>query len=159
MRYPLAAAACFVGDSAALDDAGYLQVFIQTHDGDLQFFKDKKNRRLSLRLNERELCLHSFLQSLASLEDRSLGSGHGELVTSAGIAGSTGCTILHFERAKTNELNLVALDQGIGYNIGESIQSLFGVTLVQTSFFSQSSNQFGLVHMEVSSSNFITLAG
>ena len=55
-------------------------------------------------------------------------------------------TILHLERAKTNNLHLIALGQAFGDDFNNRIQRQLGVLLGKLGLFSKGSNQFGLIH-------------
>lgn len=91
------------------------------------------------------LLVDAVLEGLASLEDRSLGGFDLDFLAGAGIAGSAGRPGLHFERAKADDLNLVAIGQGLGYNIDEGVNGLFGILLVGAGLLRQGGDQFSLV--------------
>ena len=55
-------------------------------------------------------------------------------------------TILHLERAKANNLHLIALGQAFGDDFNNRIQRQLGVLLGELGLFSKGSNQFGLIH-------------
>ena len=93
-----------------------------------------------------KLLVDLILQSFAGLENGSFAGSDLDFFTGAGIAGNTGGTLLGFESAKADQLDLFTLGQSLADHIEKSIQSSFGIFLGHFGFRIQGSNQFTFIH-------------
>ena len=98
-----------------------------------------------------ELLGDGVLQSLAGLENGQLGSGDLDLFLGAGVAANAGGASLGLERAKTDQLDLLTLSQGLGDDFQRSADNGLGVLLGQAGLFGNGSNEFSLIHGKISS--------
>ena len=113
-----------IGYGAPFDQARDFQILIQPHKllGDL------------------------VLQSLASLENGNAGSGNLDGFLGSGVTAGTSFTLLGFEAAETNQLDLIAVCQSVSDGVDGSVQSLFSVLLGQAGLNGHFCDEFSLVH-------------
>ena len=89
---------------------------------------------------------NGVLQSLAGLEHGQLGSGDLDLFLGAGIAADAGSASLGLEGAKANQLDLLALSQGLGDDFDGSADNGLSVLLGQTGLLGNGGNEFSLIN-------------
>lgn len=107
---------------------------------------------LQSRVNSKSerLLVHLVLQSLTSLESRSNGCWNLNSLTSLRISAFSCSSVLCFKCSKTNQGNLFLCSQCFTNSLSESVQSLLGISLGQTSLRCHFCNQFCFIHINLS---------
>ena len=98
-------------------------------------------------IQQKKLLCNCVLKGLAGFESGNTGCRDADLFLGSGIAAYASIALLGLKRAKTYELDLVALNKSFGNCFESSVDCLLAVFLGKTSFCCNSSNEFGFVHV------------
>ena len=92
-------------------------------------------RRLSFFISQ-TLLGDGILERLANLERGNAGRGDRDLFLRSGVAANASGTLLELERAKADELNLVALDERLGDGFENGVDTAFSLSFLEAPVFS-----------------------
>ena len=105
------------------------------------------------------LAVDSVLQGLASLKGRGLGSGNLDFLVGAGVTAGAGAALADLEGAKADQLDLLALLEGLGDDIDDGGDSGVSVLFRNFSLSGDFGNLFRLIHYETTSKKYSASRG